>query len=232
MESALDGTSSWRGGAAGPVMTRTFLEAGAALAAILAARYAARRYFAAAEETAETAETAEIAAETTEHSRDPSAHPVLNNSTNNSTNTPVWCNDHAAAAAATLRAHDIDPRRGFLPRRDPLRDLSKRYPQCREWEWVGTSLPDLLSAGPAQTRAAVEHMRLVDWSALRRDHNVRLRLSQTLSSLPPSLSRLSLVSLSSRLSSRLVSLYLAFSLSPPSPPAPPSFSSLFSPSTS
>ena len=171
MDSALDGASAWHGATAAPVMLRAFLDASAALAAILVVRYAVAYfgYFgvaaAAAEESAEP-----------EASSKPPTEPSEVEASGGGFLAPSL-----AQATERLRAHDVDPKRGFLPRRDPLRDLSKRYPQYQEWEWIGTSLPDLLSAG--QVRATVEHMQLVDWSALRQDDNALRRAFLLLSAM-------------------------------------------------
>ena len=133
MDSALDGASAWHGATAAPVMLRAFLDASAALAAILVVRYAVAYfgYFGVAADAAE--ESAEP-----EASSEPPSEPSEAEASGGGFLAPSL-----AQATERLRAHDVDPKRGFLPRRDPLRDLSKRYPQYQEWEWIGTSLPDL-----------------------------------------------------------------------------------------
>ena len=72
------------------------------------------------------------------------------------------CQNHITSALSTLKQHDVHPHRGFLPSSDPSIRLTD--PRCKEWESVGTTLPDLLSAG--QCRSTIRQMQLVDDWAL------------------------------------------------------------------
>ena len=72
------------------------------------------------------------------------------------------CTAHVTTAVAAMQQHGVHPKRGFLPPRDPSTVLTNA--QCEEWEWIGTTLPDLLSAG--QCRQVLRTMKLIDWQCV------------------------------------------------------------------
>ena len=147
--SALDGPAAWHSEKDGSIMMTVFFDVGTALFIILIANYAALRCF-----------YPEQAAIKEEHlDQNGTFTPVKKIQTSSQ-----GCTEEAIQI---LKSYDVDPDRGFLPQEDPLLDISKKYPRFKQWELIGTSLPDLLSAG--QCRATIEAMDLVDWLPLKQD---------------------------------------------------------------
>ena len=89
------------------------------------------------------------------------------------------CTRHLASALAVMKQYGVHPRRGFLPARDPCTRLTNV--QCEEWEWLGTQLPDLLSAG--QCRQVLSTMKLVNWRCVGKSRAQRRRAFLLLSAM-------------------------------------------------
>ena len=89
------------------------------------------------------------------------------------------CNTHLKAALSAMKKYGVHPKRGFLPPRDPCQKLTNS--QCEEWEWIGTQLPDLLSAG--QCRKILTTMKLIDWKCIGKSRAQRRRAFLLLSAM-------------------------------------------------